>query len=54
MNCNCAICQNNLPFTMPDEIISAARQGNLVLFCGAGISTEKKGCDALLILYVNS
>lgn len=43
MNCNCAICQNNLPFTMPDEIISAARQGNLVLFCGAGISTEKKG-----------
>lgn len=43
MNCNCAICQNNLPFTMPNEIINAAKQGDLVLFCGAGISTEKKG-----------
>lgn len=27
---------------MPDEIIDAAQEGQLVLFCGAGISTENK------------
>ena len=42
MNCKCAICQKHHPFAMPDEIISAATQGDLVLFCGAGISTENK------------
>ena len=42
MNCKCAICQNNLPFKIPDEIIDAAKRGDLVLFCGAGISTEKR------------
>ena len=42
MNCNCAICKDNKPFEMPDEIVNAAIEGNLVLFCGAGISTENK------------
>lgn len=42
MNCKCAICQNNIPFKIPDEIIDAAKRGDLVLFCGAGISTEKR------------
>lgn len=42
MACECAICQNNKPFTFPNEIIDAALDGDLVLFCGAGISTEGK------------
>lgn len=31
-----------IPFELPEEIIEAAIEGNLVLFCGAGISTEGK------------
>jgi hypothetical protein len=27
---------------MPADIIDAAKQGDLVLFCGAGVSTEKR------------
>ncbi len=42
MACECAICKNNKPFTFPKEIIDAALNGELVLFCGAGISTEGK------------
>lgn len=42
MICECAICKNNKPFDMPKDIVDAAVKGNLVLFCGAGISTEGK------------
>lgn len=42
MNCKCAICKNNKPFDLPKEIIEATINNNLVLFCGAGISTEGK------------
>lgn len=42
MNCECEMCKNNKPFEMPNEIVEAAIEGNLVLFCGAGISTESK------------
>lgn len=42
MKCECAICKNNKPFDMPKEIIEATAKGDLVLFCGAGISTEGK------------
>ena len=42
MKCECAICKNNKPFNMPKEIVEAAIKGDLVLFCGAGISTEGK------------
>ena len=42
MNCECPICSNNKPFDMPKEIIDATVKEELVLFCGAGISTEKK------------
>lgn len=42
MNCECLIRSNNKPFDMPKEIIDAAVKEELVLFCGAGISTEKK------------
>lgn len=39
-NCNCSLCKNNNSFTMPTEIIEAVKKQELVLFCGAGISTE--------------
>lgn len=39
-NCHCAFCQNNLPFELPEEIIDATINGSLVIFAGAGISTE--------------
>lgn len=39
---NCEICKNNIPFDMPDEIIEATTNNNLVLFAGSGISTESK------------
>ena len=42
MKCECEICKNNKPFEMPKEIVEAAIKGNLVLFCGAGISTESR------------
>lgn len=42
MNCECALCSNNKPFEMPKEIVDAVVEQDLVLFCGAGISTEKK------------
>lgn len=41
-SCNCSYCINNSEFDMPDEIVEAALSKNLVLFCGAGISTESK------------
>ena len=42
MDCECVICKNNKPFTLPKEIIDAVLNDELVLFCGAGISTEGK------------
>ena len=42
MACECAICKNNKPFKFPKEIVDAALNGELVLYCGAGISTEGK------------
>jgi NAD-dependent SIR2 family protein deacetylase len=40
MNCDCEYCKNNLAFTLPQEVINATISGNLVVFAGAGISTE--------------
>lgn len=42
MNCECTVCKEQKPFVMPKEILDAAQNGELVLFCGAGISTENK------------
>lgn len=36
------MCKNNNSFNMPVEIIEAAEKRELILFCGAGISTESK------------
>ena len=40
MACECQICKNNLPFDLPSEIIDATISGDLIVFAGAGISTE--------------
>lgn len=41
--CGCENCQNKLPFDLPNEIIEATIKGDLVIFAGAGTSTEAKG-----------
>lgn len=41
-NCDCILCMNNKSFDMPNEIIESVKKGELILFCGAGISTESK------------
>lgn len=38
----CRECNNDNGFTLPDDVIQAAIKGDLVFFCGAGISTESK------------
>ncbi|MCK9344862.1 MAG: SIR2 family protein [Candidatus Pacebacteria bacterium] len=38
--CDCVFCKNNMAFEMPEALIKALLEGNLVLFAGAGISTE--------------
>ena len=40
--CECDICKNHIDFNIPEEIVDAVLNRNLVLFCGAGISTESK------------
>lgn len=40
--CNCVFCENNIPFSMPDEIIEATINNKLVIFAGSGVSTESK------------
>lgn len=42
VNCDCDGCKDRLPFKLPKEIIDATITGNLVVFAGAGISTESK------------
>ncbi len=38
--CLCEICRDQLPFDMPAELIESITKGDIVLFAGAGISTE--------------
>lgn len=39
----CEICKLKRPFELPSEIVSACQAGNLVIFAGAGVSTESAG-----------
>jgi len=39
----CEHCRRQIPFDMPPEIIEACKKGKLVVFAGAGISTEGRG-----------
>ncbi len=38
--CKCAICGNNIPFDFPSDLYQAFRRGDVVIFAGAGVSTE--------------
>lgn len=38
----CRECYNENGFILPEDIIQATINGDLVFFCGAGISTESK------------
>lgn len=38
----CSICKSHHQFSMPDEIIEAIKQEKLVIFVGAGVSTENQ------------
>jgi hypothetical protein len=38
----CVVCKTHHDFILPDEILEAAINGELVIFAGAGISTENK------------
>jgi SIR2-like protein len=36
----CMVCRDKRPFALPEPLVAAAKSRNLVLFAGAGISTE--------------
>src|SRR6266508_2635919 len=38
----CYVCKNDLPFDMPTRLVEACIAGKLVIFAGAGISTENR------------
>src|SRR4051812_32204349 len=38
----CACCENERPFTVPQHLLEKFRSGEVVLFVGAGVSTENK------------
>lgn len=42
VNCVCHFCQDRKAFSMPMHILDAAKSRDLVIFAGAGISTEGK------------
>src|SRR5215510_5962401 len=37
----CDICKDELPFELPEHLLRAAEHSRLVIFAGAGISTER-------------
>lgn len=38
--CTCKWCEDNLPFEIPDDVYKGFVTGDVVLFVGAGVSTE--------------
>lgn len=41
-NCECKFCLQQKSFDLPNEIIEATKRGDLVIFAGAGVSTESR------------
>jgi NAD-dependent SIR2 family protein deacetylase len=41
-NCDCYFCKSNHDFELYQDIIDATKNNNLVIFAGAGVSTESK------------
>lgn len=46
----CSICRLNLPFDLPDELVAAVAERRVVIFAGAGASTEN-GLVTKLTMY---
>jgi hypothetical protein len=40
---DCVLCGKDYPFRLPSAIVDAAKHGRLIIFAGAGISTEQPG-----------
>ena len=40
--CDCIVCKNNHEFNLPSDIIEAVQNKSLVIFAGAGVSTESR------------
>ncbi|MFH1233406.1 MAG: hypothetical protein V1649_02015 [Patescibacteria group bacterium] len=40
IDCDCIFCKNNKDFEIPEPLIKALLEGKLVVFAGAGISSE--------------
>lgn len=38
----CEICKTNKPFELPEQLVDSCNRGELIIFAGAGISTEGK------------
>ena len=48
-DCVCALCRNDKEFAFPEHLLDKIASGEVVLFVGAGISTEnKKHCQSTL------
>ena len=45
----CELCKLRKPFVLPDEIVNATENHRLVIFAGAGISTEARGVFKLTL-----
>jgi hypothetical protein len=41
-SCECALCVNNKAFNVPEHLIEQIKNGDAIVFAGAGISTEGK------------
>lgn len=39
-NCECLFCKNKISVEIPEELINAVKNDNLIIFAGAGVSTE--------------
>lgn len=39
-SCDCIVCRTERPFEMPEQLVTACIAGDLVVFAGAGITTE--------------
>lgn len=41
-DCGCVFCKNNRDFNLPESLVEACIKGEVVIFAGAGISTESR------------
>jgi hypothetical protein len=48
-DCECGLCKNRKDFDFPSDLLSRLAEGNVVIFAGAGVSTENRDhCNTTL------